>query len=293
MPSPTRPRCTDGASARELLDAVAPALVEHDHDTLVHVVRHRRTVDVGLLPLEPGQAAVDHLIGASAPRDWHALGFVTGGTARALDAADEDPARAGCRVRLAVLADRTGAVASSVRVVGDGIDPARFAATVDEQPTGWVVDVVQRALGIATAPAEHDVGAWLDAIWLDSLLASLCAEPCRPWPWADLAALHPLQEDGPAPTPMALAERGRRAAAATTWARLRMLVAEGGDHDGVGPSDASSWLSPELAAWLDDGAFARHLVGRYPPADALLAALGDLLPATGLTDVALALTCPP
>ena len=119
MPSPTRSRCAAGASVHQLLDVVAPALFAHDRDTLVHVVRHRRTFDLGLLPLEPGEAAIDRLVGATAPHEWHALGFVTDGTAWARAADGEPIAGEERRVRLAVLADRSGAVASSVRAVDD------------------------------------------------------------------------------------------------------------------------------------------------------------------------------
>ncbi len=293
MPPSTPSRCAAGASLHQLLDVIAPALFEHDHDTLVHVVRHRRSVDLGLLPLDPGEAAIDRLIGATAPHEWDALGFVTDGTAWACTDDGDPIAGEERRVRLAVLTDRTGAVASRVHTLDDAVEPPDIEVAADEQPTGWVVDVCQRALGLPTAPAAQGVGAWLDVVWLDALLAAVCATPARPWAWADLAALHPLQPSVPVPSPSTLRADARRAVAATSWSRLRALVASG---DGTLPASVGSpdgSFTVELAQWLDDGAFARHLIRRYPPIRALLGALDQLLPTQQVTAVRDALIDPP
>ena len=299
MRSPTSARCATSASARQLLDALAPALLEHDHDVLVHVVRHRRTVDLGVRPLGPGEAAIDALIGATAPHEWHAIGFVTGGTARPLPAPDDDEDAIGSplkgrsgRVRLAVLADRSGDIASVVGALDDGLEPDVIDTTACERPTGWVVDVCQRVLGMPTEPASTGVGAWLDVVWLDALVAAVSAAPARPWSWPDLAALHPLQPDGPAPSPRALAADARRAVAETSWSRLRASVAAG-DAAGPGPAAPGAVITSEMAGWLDDGAFARYLIGRYPSVEALLGVLGQLLPTRALGSVRAALVEPP
>ena len=163
----------------------------------------------------------------------------------------------------------------------------------DEPPTGWVVDVCQRALGIPTAPAAQGVGAWLDVVWLDALLAAVCATPARQWAWADLAALHPLQPSVPVPSPSTLVADARRAVAATSWSRLRALVASGDDTSPAEPRLGGRVLTVELAGWLDDGAFARHLIGRYPPVRTLLGALAQLLPTQQVTAVRDALIEPP
>ena len=293
MPSPTRSRCAAGASVHQMLDVIAPALFAHGHDTLVHVVRHRRTFDLGVLPLDPGEAAIDRLIGATAPHEWHALGFVTDGTAWARTVDGDAIAGEERRVRLAVLVDRSGAVASCVRAADHAVDPPPIEVAADEPPTGWVVDVCQRVLGIPTAPAAQGVGAWLDVVWLDALLAAVCATPSRRWSWADLATLHPLQPSVPVPGPHALADDARCAVAGTSWSRLRELVASGDDTTLASVDSPGGWSTVELAGWLDDGAFARHHIGRYPPARSLLGALAQLLPTQQITAVHDALIDPP
>ena len=81
--------------------------------------------------------------------------------------------------------------------------------------------------------------------------------------------------------------------AATSWSRLRVLVASGDETLPASAGSPDGSFTVELAGWLDDGAFARHLIGRYPPIRTLLGALAQLLPTQQVTAVRDALIEPP
>lgn len=91
-------------------------------------------------------------------------------------------------------------------------------------------------------------------------IGSAPTEPERSLDWGELAALHPLAE-GDSVTPVELLERRAGFERTHTWSSLRRAASlQGQDEPLVAPG-----LTPAVAAWLDDGSFARWV----------LAGLGD------------------
>jgi hypothetical protein len=75
---------------------------------------------------------------------------------------------------------------------------------------------------------------------------------------------------------------GRSFAQQGSWQRLRSAYA---DYESVKPdtvdwSDPPLGLTPEAAAWMDDGMFSRWVLGGYPPLDDLRAIANETLPIT-------------
>jgi hypothetical protein len=140
-----------------------------------------------------------------------------------------------------------------------------------------VADACRRALGLPTSPPPAStLGLWTLA-WLDRVVeaASQADAGSAPTTWSALAALHaaagpPGERAAPAPDPASLAVAGCDLAEAWTWARLR---ADPAVVDLPGPLP-----SPRLAAWMDDGMWARWLLSLLPAADDLVSAVHALLP---------------
>lgn len=220
------------------------------------------------LPLTGADPVAD-VVGFRAPPLWWALGLVA-------------PARVGARaatVRLAHLVDRDGRSATVVVVAGE----TRLLRGPGE---GRVADVCRRALGLPTPPPPCDLVPLLVDVWLARVAAVALAGPAG---WREVVHAHPAAPageeddgprgpdpghrgdvpDGPLPTPAAMAALTRAAAASTTWEACRHASAE---RSGAG---AVVQLPPGAAAWLDEGAFARWVLGESLPWDAAL----DLLEA--------------
>lgn len=226
-------------------------------------------------PLD-GAHPLEVLLGFVAPLHWRALGVSCSGGARRLDAAgrprrdasgapaEPDP------VVVTVLIDRSGAGAGLMRR-DDEVVP------LPGPPEGAVADACRRALQLPTAPPPAStVGLWTLA-WLDRVVevASAADGASRLLSWSALARLHaaagpPDARPSTALDPAALAASAAVLAEAWTWARLREdpLVV-----DVPGPPPSS-----QLAAWMDDGMWARWLLSRLPAADDLLGAVHALLP---------------
>ncbi len=196
--------------------------------------------EVGLQPLD-GAHPVDRLTGFVAPSEWQVLGIVVNGTA-----SHPDGGGGRRRVRLVYLLDRSGASASVIR----GLDQAPAGA-----PCGRLVDVCRRALGRPTEPPAGPPLEWWSAVWLDRILAEAAAAPTTRWTWRRVLALHPLGDPA--------------TAAGLGWEDLRRLAATPG---------AVGLVDPAVAGWLDEGSFARWLLGEQLPLSTLLREVGALLP---------------
>lgn len=205
--------------------------------------------------------ALDHrhpvsaLRGFVAPADWRALGVCVPGRAHGSGWSDD--------VAVTLLVDRAGASASLLRRAGR-------VEVLPGRPEGALADTCRRALGLPTAPPPATtLGLWT-LTWLDRVVAAASGrEPGQPaLTWAAVSDLHPA---GAGPTdPAGLALAAARVAVAWTWARLRADAAAG-DLPGPAPP-------VDVAAWMDDGMWARWLLERLPPLDALVDAVHYLLP---------------
>ena len=190
-------------------------------------------------------------------------------------------------VVVAWAANRLGQATMSVRVGNDsdfvtgklsdcpGLDVARralgMATPVCREPTVRLADAVffRRALGAldrkpgdGADTAEPDPASRFEAQAErgpgDSPAAR--AKPERRLDWGELASLHPLAE-GDSVAPVELLERRAGFERTHTWSSLRRAASlQGQDEPLVAPG-----LTPAVAAWLDDGSFARWV----------LAGLGD------------------
>lgn len=226
------------APLHAIAESLGQVVADDGGGVLVHVSPKPDGPDIGILPLD-GLAPADALLGMVAPEHWSALGVATGGWARALDS----PCGPRQRAEIVVLVARNGEVVSRVRHGGE---------VLSEPPTaGLVLDGLQRALGLPTAPPDVPAAQFVATAWLEGVLASARAHG-QPPPWSELGGLLP-----------ALAEAG------IDWGRLRWLMIESRwNEPGLTPSDA---------AWFDDGAFSRWVLSSRPPLSALLAELRQIV----------------
>lgn len=226
--------------------------------------------DVAFHVLEEGQHPLDLLLGFDAPASWSALGVVCFGWAApavGLDAdrhtSDVRPSRhpERCRVRVVTLVDRAGREWATA-TMEDG-------TVVDEPGAGTVTDALRRCLKLPTAPPPVGTAELFAALWLGDLAAT-----GRSQSWAEVALRHPamqlLGRDGHRPQPEELIGAGRALHRALTWERLRSRAA-------TGRLDAGVELDPAVAAWMDDGMFARWVLGGLPPLPVLLSGCAGVL----------------
>ena len=136
-----------------------------------------------------------------------------------------------------------------------------------------MADCLRRAIGLPTPPPPCGPVAWWAVDWLDATLEAVCRDPARPWTWARVSGCTRARVRS-RPT-----ARGPRSSswpgqgAGLDWSSIRRHVgAEGGARCPIGP---------ELAAWMDDGMFARWLLGSRPDPVDVVVDLVDLLPAVG------------
>ena len=257
-----------------------------DHDTLLRFVRvadaaiAAAAVDGAILHVDDlapadrcfrwlgldGSHPLELLLGFVAPAHWRAVGVSCSGVSHRL----HDPSSGGEAVVMTALLDRSGDVASVIRR-GNEVE------VMHEPLEGTVADACRRALGIPTAPPPPStLGLWT-LIWLDRVVELAgrggAGGGLRSWP--AIARLHaaagsPADDPLGALDPPGLAAAASAVAEAWTWARLR---ADPSVLDLPGPPP-----SARLAAWMDDGLWARWLLGHLPAPDDLMAAVHALLP---------------
>lgn len=211
-----------------------------------------------------GAHPLDVLLGLDAPRHWAALGVAC--TGRAHTASDRPEP-----VTVTILLDRAGAAAGVLRRGGTASD-------MPDRPEGVVADACRRALGLPTAPPPASTRGLWTLLWLDRVVdAAAGGGPrARPTTWPALARLHPAAGPHGDPTgaalhPVALVAAAGALDAAWPWHRLRA-------DPGAVPLPGAGPAPPGLAAWMDDGMWARWLLSHLPAADDLLSAVRALLP---------------
>jgi hypothetical protein len=134
---------------------------------------------------------------------------------------------------------------------------------------GRVADACRRVLGLPTPPPGHDSRQLLAVQWLDALAAAAMAGVPGSLTWAQAVMTNPHARRIAAVDAGLAAELadnlpafGNAFRRAFPWAELRARHQAGVD---VGLD-----LEPEHAAWMDDGMFARWVLGGHPPIDELL-----------------------
>ena len=212
-------------------------------------------VDFAFRVLGAGEHPLDHLLGFVAPESWSAIGLVCHGWASPPSSEgrpSEHPERR--RVRVVTLLDRSGDERATA-TLDDG-------TVVDEPGSGTVSDALRRCLGLPTPAPPVGSGELFAAMWLTSVAAA-----GRRLTWTEAVMLHPamqvLRAGGHRPQIEELVSCGRSLARAMPWGELRQRAASGVRDGGIG-------VAADLAAWMDDGMFARWVLGGLPPFTPLL-----------------------
>jgi hypothetical protein len=208
----------------------------------------------------------DRLFGFVAPRRCSAVGVVAGGWASLINGPSDRTAGDRERVRSTLLLDRDGMAAGRVRWASGRV--------VDEPPTsGRMVDCLRRAMTLPTDPPSVGTEVLFASWWLAALRAGARDSGPR-LTWSEAIALHPasefLSDEVPAGSRWVV-DAAQALAIACPWSEMRRLIAAGAwDESGI---------TPEAAAWMDDGMLCRWLVdGRAPLAEQLPAAVRGLSP---------------
>lgn len=228
----------------------------------VHVADDPDELVLGLAPIEADRHPFTVLAGCAAPATWRAFGLRVVGTAHHLDG--EAPS---ARASTIFVVDRSGAERSLLRQ-GDAL------ADLPGPASGTIPDLCRRVLGLATEPAPRSTAALWTLGWFDAVLAAWGDPQQRAGlgsSWARIAALHPAVDPDleRVPTPEQLVRLARAHAAAWPWRRLRTAPS--------GVRLPGSALPADVAAWMDDGFFARWTLGGLPPATELLRDVGGLV----------------
>lgn len=257
-PPPPAPPDT-GPLFETLVTSLAEAHVGASAATLVRVGLDGDDVSLATRVLPPGVHPSDVLLGDVVPSRWVAAGVAAPATAHRADS-DSGSTAAALDVGVALVVDRSGRALHHLA----GSD----APTVgDDAPSGTLRDLLERSLGLPTEPPTEGPASWWRRVWLDRLVAGAADAPgCPPgWPPEVVRALvdHPAY----------CAEGG--------WRALRDLAAGPGDGLAPGPAAVRRVLTPfvdrSAAAWFDDGAFSRWLLGALPSEDDLLDAVEAIL----------------
>lgn len=244
----------DGSAlAGHLLDAIGPAAAAAGHPMWAMLLD---TVG-GQLELALADPGFDPL-GWSAPPQCRALAMVATGAVRALGEGVEMPASLASGrpggVRMACVVGRSGAVDWHM-VLPDG-------SVFDETPeSGRVLDVMLRCLDLPTPPPSEPPDVMVAYGWLASLLHG--GPPDRLLGWSEVLDFHPVLA-GCSPHLSAQMKEtligfgpGRG-----SWEEVRLAVARGEAGDAL--------VLPELADWMDEGMFARWILGEVRPLEDML-----------------------
>jgi hypothetical protein len=222
---------------------------------------------LGLKPVDRDTHPFTLLAGFTAPPEWTVFGIRVRGRAHQLDDRSQPPVRSVATFLL----DRQGQEASVLRS-GDDVQDVPGPAT------GTIPDVCRRVLGLPTPPAPPSTALLWTCTWLDRILDRWGRPERRrelTRSWAQLAVLHPAVQSSQPPDlatltdPAALVPIARSHAAAHSWEVLRRSPSPLALPEGP--------LAPDIAAWMDDGFFARWTIGAYPPVDTMARDLRHLL----------------
>src|SRR3954454_12065609 len=195
--------------------------------------------DIGFKDIEGHP--LDSLMGFTAPAEWLALGVCAEGWAASLDAGCRpSKAKGRMRMRSTTLVTCHGAVASGMRLAGEEFK------LMHEEGYGTILDGLKRAMGVPTAPPEVPFEGWVARM----LLALIIGDAPRDHRRVRWCQLRPSLEKY-----KGLADEG-------TWETFRAIAAK--------RKNVVADLTPEDAAWMDEGMFYRWVIGGMPSYEHLL-----------------------
>ena len=247
------------------LDALAATLADEaatSSDALiVGIVEPVAPTAPGQLEVLPlaGEHPLVTLLGFTAPARWQAIAVTASGTAFPID----DPGGSRRPVQICHLLHRSGETVSVLRD-DDGLQHP------PHPPEGAIPDACRRALGLPTAPPPASTGILWAVVWLDRMVEA-AGEPVDRSRFASfdgVAELHPAAVPGqPAE---ALPDAAARFTAEHPWSRLRA-------EPHLLPWPVAHEVTPEVAAWMDDGMLARWALTAYPDVFDLARSLSPLV----------------
>lgn len=255
-PAPVPPPVLD-----RIVEQIAEDHVGRAHASLVRVRPAPGGVDIGLAALPEGVHPAEALVGHVVSGRWVASGVVAPAWARPLAEAEAAATGTGTRTTVAMLVGRDGHVTSHVIGVA-GVEAG------GEAPVGRIPDLLLRTLGLPTPPPPVPAAEWWRAHWLDALVSAAAERPGEePDPG------HPVTGALPPALVQALVDEPE-ICSPTGWGRMRALAAAPDPPDAPGPAAVreavTPFVDPAVAAWMDDGCFARWLLDALPSVDELL-----------------------
>jgi hypothetical protein len=255
--------------AELLLAAAGDQVAERGYPAWVRVLD-----PPGADPEEGFALALSHdangLVGWVATPDCQAVGlvatgrvyFLEGGPWPPRDAAD--PGRD--RLRMACLVTRHGEVAWKTGVARG----ARGLDIPDEAPKeGRILDCLRRCFALPTPPPPESPTRLQAIAWLVAIYDRTTKAAAGRLTWTEVSRLHPVAQvlradlsgSGEGLLPGLL----RVAGSAWSWEEFRRRA--------QGESGLDHIVAPGLAAWMDEGMFARWILSELPGTDELLAAV--------------------
>jgi hypothetical protein len=162
-------------------------------------------------------------------------------------------------VRMACVVSRQGDVGWRMVLPG--------GVVTDHAPTeGRLLDCLRRCFALPTPQPPSGPGRLQSVLWLAEILDE-AQDSQKILSWREIVRMHPvlgpiLGAEGVELAPSEVPEVVRLAAANWSWEKLR--------QDAVRNGWASSVVPVDVAAWMDEGMFARWILAELPDTDDLL-----------------------
>jgi hypothetical protein len=249
------------ALAALLLEGLGDRVAAAGHPTWVGVMDDPSGEDAFALRLVEDPQG---FLGWEAPLECTAVGVVATGRAHVGDAPVERPVPLSPGlipgIRMCCLVTRTADVTWRM-TMPDG-------RCFDDAPReGRLLDCLKRCFALPTPGPPVGAGHLLSVFWLGAIIDEV-GRVDRQLTWREVARLHPAAQMTPrsgwaGAEPGDVSDLVRVAASVWSWEVLRQQAETG--------SWAKDLVSPELAGWMDEGMFARWILGALPAPDELVA----------------------
>jgi hypothetical protein len=253
------------ALAGVLLNSLGDHVAQQGRPTWVRILDAPDAPDAFDVDLDDSP---DGLLGWVAPDECLGVGVVATGRAMREGGPEDTEAGPGPDgiqvgttpgVRLACLVSRSGAVGWRMTVPG--------GVRLDTPPTeGRLLDCLRRCFELPTPPPPAGAARVQLVVWLLTVHDTI-RRTGRQLTWREVAELHPvaalradpaLRHAGPAVIP----ELIRIAGQTWSWDDLRQGAVRGAWGDDI--------VTPALAAWMDEGMFARWILSELPAPEELV-----------------------